>query len=575
MKRLQIAALLALVTAILACGPAAPPPSQQAASAGQTAQSPPRRTLVIIGRGEPPSIAAKSLLPYSGSLAAPIRLFNATLDYLDEREVPQPYLAEAIPQLNTDSWRIAADGRMETTYRLRPNLTWHDGKPLTAADFVFAWRVYATPELGAAGSLPISPMAEVAAPDPRTVLIRWHYPYADANALDLGFQPLPRHILESASGGFQDLDPQAIVNHPFWTTEYVGLGPFRIEQWQPGASIEGVAFDGHALGRPKVDRISVKFISDANAVMASMMSGEAHFVSDFILWYEEAHTLQQEWPTRGSAGTVLYAPVLLRPTGIQFRPEYVQPRSLLDVRVRRAIAHGIDGPSAVEVTTGGKGLLTYSLTSPAASYYPVVDRTLVKYPYDPRMTQRYLEEAGLVRGADGFYAHGDGEPFRLEVATDGGASNERQNTIFVDSLRRAGIDASSKVIPVAMLRDPELRTKLPALNTGGIGAKPFSGLISSAIPRPENRWSGNNRGGWSHPEVDRLWEAYLRTPSASERAQQIADMERILSEDVGMIPVMFDIVSNVHAASLKGPIQRTTPEAGSGILKVWTWEWVS
>jgi peptide/nickel transport system substrate-binding protein len=560
-----------LVTVVAACGPASPP-SQQAASSRQAAQSSPRRTLVIIARGEPPTIAAKSLQPYSGSLAAPIRLFNATLDYLDEREVPQPQLAEAIPQLNTESWRIAPDGRMETTWQLRPNLTWHDGAPLTAEDFVFAWRVFATPELGAAGSLPIGPMAEVAAPDPRTVVIRWHYPYADANALDLGFQPLPRHILESA---FQDLDPQAIVNHPFWTQDYVGLGPFRIEQWQPGTSIDGVAFAGHALGRPKIDRISVKFMSDANAVMASVMSGEAHFVSDFILWYEEAYALQQEWPVRGSAGAVLYAPVLLRPTGIQFRPEYVNPRSLLDVRVRRAIAHGIDGPSAVEVTTGGKGLLTSSMTSPAASYYPVIDRTLVKYPYDPRLSQRYLEEAGLVRGADGFYAHGDGEPFRLEVVTDGGSSNERQNTIFVDSLRRTGIDAYSKVIPVAQLRDSEARNKHPALNTGGVGSRPFSGFVSSAVPRPENRWSGNNRGGWTHPEVDRLWDAYLRTPSSSERAQQIADMERILSEDVGLIPVMLDIVTNVAAASLQGPIQRTTPDAGSGILKVWTWEWVS
>jgi hypothetical protein len=52
-------------------------------------------------------------------------------------------------------------------------------------------------------------------------------------------------------------------------------------------------------------------------------------------------------------------------------------------------------------------------------------------------------------------------------------------------------------------------------------------------------------------------------------------MERILSEDVGLIPVMLDIVTNVAAASLQGPIQRTTPDAGSGILKVWTWEWVS
>jgi hypothetical protein len=61
----------------------------------------------------------------------------------------------------------------------------------------------------------------------------------------------------------------------------------------------------------------------------------------------------------------------------------------------------------------------------------------------------------------------------------------------------------------------------------------------------------------------------------SERIQQIADLERIMSEDVALIPLMFDVVTNVHVAQLKGPIQRTTPNASGGILKAWTWEWVS
>src|SRR5438132_1040158 len=83
-------------------------------------------------RGEPPNIAAKSIVTYSGSLGQVRRVFNAQLDYLDERETAVPYLAEAIPALDTDTWRVFADGRMETTYHLRPNLSWHDGRALTA-----------------------------------------------------------------------------------------------------------------------------------------------------------------------------------------------------------------------------------------------------------------------------------------------------------------------------------------------------------------------------------------------------------------------------------------------------------
>src|SRR5438128_2369462 len=111
------------------------------------------------------------------------RLFTASLAYMDGAGVIKPYLAEALPSPNTDSWQVFPDGRMETTYKLRPNLTWHDGTPITAGDFVFAWRVYATPEFGHANRPPMLAMEEVLAPDPHTVVARWKAPYPGAESL--------------------------------------------------------------------------------------------------------------------------------------------------------------------------------------------------------------------------------------------------------------------------------------------------------------------------------------------------------------------------------------------------------
>ena len=54
---------------------------------------------------------------------------------------------------------------METTWKLKPNIKWHDGTPLLSEDFVFAWRVYRTPDLGFANTAPLNQMEEVAAPD--------------------------------------------------------------------------------------------------------------------------------------------------------------------------------------------------------------------------------------------------------------------------------------------------------------------------------------------------------------------------------------------------------------------------
>src|SRR5581483_8857175 len=156
------------------------------------------RTLVIAARGEPPSIAARPLVPFSGALAPPTAIFNATLDENDEKGVTHALLAEALPQPNTDTWRVLPDGTMETTYHLRPNLTWHDGSPLTADDFVFAREVYANRAYGISGSLPHAMITDVSAPDPSTVVIRWKEPYPDAVELnDQAFAPLPRKLLQS------------------------------------------------------------------------------------------------------------------------------------------------------------------------------------------------------------------------------------------------------------------------------------------------------------------------------------------------------------------------------------------
>src|SRR5437762_5159476 len=127
-----------------------------------------------------------------------MRTFNAGLAINDERDVPRPYLAEALPQLNSESWRVSPDGRMETTHRLRSGLTWQDGTPLTADDFVFAYQVYREAALGFIAA-PEDRMESVLAPDPRTVVVKWRSLYPDAGILGFaGLVPLPKHLLDGA-----------------------------------------------------------------------------------------------------------------------------------------------------------------------------------------------------------------------------------------------------------------------------------------------------------------------------------------------------------------------------------------
>src|SRR4051794_21013308 len=101
-KLAAVATLLAF--SLLSCTQAAAPTTGRSgpSSDARPASSGPQKIFVIAIRGELPSVAAKPLIPYSMALYPPLYLFNATLDYRDEREVAKPYLAEALPELNTD-----------------------------------------------------------------------------------------------------------------------------------------------------------------------------------------------------------------------------------------------------------------------------------------------------------------------------------------------------------------------------------------------------------------------------------------------------------------------------------------
>src|SRR5439155_27096229 len=125
MQPLTLTALALLALAGSACAPASAPTGQP--GTGPNRPSITQRTLVIAVRGELPSVASRPLVPVTGALAPPTTLFNAALDYMDERGNPHAYLAEDLPRANTDSWRVFPDGRMETTYKLKPDLNWQDG----------------------------------------------------------------------------------------------------------------------------------------------------------------------------------------------------------------------------------------------------------------------------------------------------------------------------------------------------------------------------------------------------------------------------------------------------------------
>ncbi len=544
--------LLALALGLMTTGCARPGPAGEGQRGSQAPDARLQRTLVTAVRVEPVSLASRPLQDSGQTVRFTTRFFNAELDLVDARDVARPYLAGALPELNSESWRVFPDGRMETTHRLKPNLTWQDGAALSARDFVFASEVYGRADLSPARSRAQALMGDVLAPDDRTIVIRWEGLYPEANMLRDDFQALPRHVLETP---FRQDSPDAVAGHPFWTTEYLGLGPYRIERWEPGAQIDAVAFPGHVLGAPRIDRIVIRFVSDENTALTNLLAESVHMVADRAIRDEHAQILNREW-SANKKGVVLPLISNVRYVLTQFRPEVVNPSILLDVRVRKALAHSIDKQALSDGLFEGQALVADRFLSPDIPYRGEADRAVTTYPYDPRRSEQLMQEVGYAKDRDGMFVSARGERFNSQVWQLSGAQYEREVAIFVDTWQRAGFDVDAFMLSPAQLRDGRLRASFPGLyivQGGGSTEARLDFMTAALTPTAANRYNGNNRGGWLSPAYERLWSELNTTLDRTQRNAQAIEMLKLLSDELPAIPTYFNIAPAAHLAMLTGP----------------------
>jgi peptide/nickel transport system substrate-binding protein len=390
-------------------------------------------------------------------------------------------------------------------------------------------------------------------------VVRWSSPYPDASALteprDGSLEPLPRHLLEQPFGDFLQ-DPTAkdrFLNLPFWTSEYVGAGPSRLQGWEPGYQLVGVAFDGHVLGRPKIGRIIMRLFADENTALASVLAGATiDITTRFTLRFEHAMVLKREWEAAGRGVVLMGQPSAPVSNVFQFRREFQRTPELLDVRVRKALAHAMDRQAIVDGLYDGVGEVPDTFVSRGEPYYNELDRNISKYPHDPRRAEQYLEEAGLTKDRAGFFSNRAGERFAPEHQTTANVLTSKANTIVDEGWRRLGIDVQPSVLPAAQDRDLQVRHSFPGIAT--VGTSAADQWPSSEIGTPEKRWAGQNRGGWSHPDYDRLWDGYHSSLDRTERSRHMVGLAKIVSEEVpGLFLYYAFMPTYTHISALRGP----------------------
>jgi peptide/nickel transport system substrate-binding protein len=550
---------LVIVTWLTGCAGPAAAPGPGSADHRPAASAQVKRLTVAIG-AELNNLATK--LESANTYAAEYNFMtNSPLALIDERGAARPFLASELPSRDRGTWVVNADGTMATTWRIRTNARWHDGQPVNPRDFIFALRVYTDDAVAVGDRTPERFMDRIESIDAHTFVIRWKQPSPWANELgSRQLDPLPAHLMQEA---YEAGDADAFVNHAFWSsTAYVGNGPYRLVQWDPGAQLVFRAFDDFFLGKPKIDEVIFRVFPDANAALANLLSGTVDVSVGSTLPARLGHTLQVQWAATG-AGQVVSTPTNFRHLRFQFDPARTQQPALLDRGVRQAVYQALDRQLLAEVGSEGTSPVADLPLSPSDPVYPRAMQEITRFPYDVSRAQALLDGAGWLKRGDTLVGP-SGQPFTVELSTAPGS--ELEMPAVAAQLGQLGMQVTQFIIPQARMRDNEFRASFPGITFASLPVGPPRGLdlaVSDQCPTAERRFAGVNRSCWKNAEYDRWANVAVTSLEAAERENAWIQALKILTDDVGVVGLSYNMQVLAARTGITGPGQRWPGQSGS------------
>lgn len=543
---------------LMACAPAGPVQRGQSGSEPAPSAAVPK-TLRMGSIREP--VEGIALFGGSGDANAQYGpILHAGLTTYDEHGVIVPVLSQKVPTIEDGDWKLLPDGTMEVTWRLRPNVRWHDGMALDAGDFVLGIQIARDPELPLPRSGGIELVTDASAIDASTLVLRWSQPYYGANVGDMArFPAVPRHILGDL---YSQGDRQALVNSPYWAREFVGLGPYRLSDWVQGSHMELRANDEFFLGRPEIDRLIVKFFRDAAPMVAALLAGDYDLLAPGSLKINDLAQVTDVFTSQG--GKMLMTLGDVGWARLQFRdPDAPWVR---DIRVRQALQHILDRQALADTFSPDGGPADIFAPKGDPVYQLAEQRGFPKYPYDITRAQALLRDAGWTLGPDGLVHNAAGQSLNFEVRV---VSRTEEGLALADQWKRGGINAEMYAIGKAL----SSRNDLKAANKGVFWmadtAVPdtFQFFRTTQIASDANGWAGRNLGGYSNPDYDRQYDQLVTELNATRFVSQYADFVRWTARELPFIVAYYEVSSNLVA--FKGPIHG--PTAPAAVSRVGTW----
>jgi ABC-type transport system substrate-binding protein len=269
-------------------------------------------------------------------------------------------------------------------------------------------------------------------------------------------------------------------------------------------------------------------------------------------------------------GTVSVTASRVQHMDFQFREVPNWQPALSDLRVRQALLHAMDRAGLNDVANervGGSVADAFIL--PNDEFFPDVDRAVTKYPYDMTRAGALLADAGFRRaGTEGRLTSAAGQPLTVEVWATFDAQNLGQ--VIARNWQDAGVDASVFVVPANRAADGEFRTSFTGVSLSNRPAlTSFFAWTSNQLPNERNRFSGGNRGSWSNPETDRLYDAVVQARGKEDSRQAMVALNRQITANLGTSFLFYPADVVMMRSNVTGPIGHNRYPATSWNVFEW------
>lgn len=464
--------------------------------------------------------------------------FNIVLALFEGLTSYHPQEVTAVPGV-ARRWESSPDART-WTFHLREDAKWSNGDPLTAHDFVYAYRRMLSPKMASEYAYMLFPLrgAEaylsgqttdfstvgVEVPDDHTLRLHLHHPVPYLPDLVAHSSWFPVHQATIEAHGAMDQRGSR------WTRpgNLVGNGPFRLTAWKPNQFIS-VTRTPTYWDADKIHLNEIRFypIESTASEEAAFRSGQLHLTTGVPIDKLAAYR------TDPAMNQFLHQHTILATYYYRFN---VRKPPLDDVRVRRALSLAIDREQLVSKVTLGGQVPARNLTPPGIADYVAGD--LISG--DAAEARRLLAAAGFPEGK-GFPA--------MEILFNTSDGHRRiAEAIQQMWQQELGIDVG--------LYNQEARVQSDSMREGNytIARMAWVGdyLDPSTFLKLMTSDSGNNQTGWTHPDYDRLVAEAKQTVDQAERYQLYREAEQILIDESPIAPIYFYVNSRLIRPEVKG-----------------------